>query len=387
MKRVHKHSESPTGLKVAPTIPSTFVARSSPHFMAALSEKEQNQRKTPVYKATTSSPNPPGKDSTLFRSPNLPMINVTMEEVEKRKRLSGSPQRQVLMSSSYSPSWARDGMTAIDKNENYTSTSSTTERPKMSGRKGASLLGETPLGKDLIFRSKISNTTSPPKKLDKAEEKEKLLMKYALLDNTMLNNDGKKQAKSLYFSGYNTCIDSASLPKGSMNSNWPARGRTQSLNFVPKIEARSIKDKTKNKIFASRTFPGGSRTDSVFTRDRAQSLNIVLQGGGSVTTKAVNERTRGLCEIMEEKRKQNSSPLSTGTAESNLQTDSVAKTNKLQDSLFVYPRLKVDNKLDNKLSPTRESDYTASFRKDSQGRNSFLTFPSLRAKSWTESQN
>lgn len=382
MKRMRKYSES-TGLKAVPTIPSTFVARSSPHFMAALSEKDQNQRKTSVYKATTSSPNPPRKHSTLFRSANLPMIHVTMEEVDERKRHSGSPQRKV--SSSYNPLWAHGGMKAIDTNEKNSSATNTTERLKMSGRKGASVLGETPLGRDLIFRRKISNTTSPPKKLDKAEEKERLLMKYALLESTLLNNDGKRPTKTTYFSKYN--IDSASLPKGNMNSNWTARGRTQSLNFVPKIEAASIKEKTKNKIFASRTFPGVSTTDNVFTRDRAQSLNIVLKGSGSVNTKAMNERTRGLCEIMEEKRKQNSSPLSSGTAKNNLQVDPVAKANKPQDSLFVYPQLRLDYKLNNKLSPTRESVYRAPFRKDSQGRNAFLAFPSLRAKSWTESQN
>ena len=382
MKRMREYSES-TGLKAVLTIPSTFAARSSPHFMAALCEKEQNQRKTSAYKGTTSSPNLERKHSTLFNSANLPVIHVTMEEVEERKLHSGSPQRMV--SSSYNPSWARGGMKAIDTNERYSSISDTTERPKMSERKGESVLGETPLGRDLIFRRKISNITSPAKKLDKAEEKEKLLMKYALLDNTLLNNDGKKQTKTTYFNGYN--IDSASLPKGNMNSNGTARGRTQSLNFVPKLEATSIKEKTKNKIFASRTFQGGSTTNNVFTRDRAQSLNIVLQGGGSIKTKAMNERRRGLGEIMEEKRKRNSSPLSTGTADSNLQADPVAKTNKLQDSLFVYPQLKVDSKLGNNLSPTRDSVNTAPFRKGSKDRNAFLTFPSLRAKSWTESQN
>lgn len=381
MKKMRKYSES-TGLKAVPSIPSTFVARSSPHFMAALNGKEQNQRKTSVYKATATSPNPLRKHSTLFRSANLPMIHVTMDEMEERKRHSGSPQRKV--SSSYDPPRARGGMNAIDSNEKYSSASNTTERPKMSVTKRASVLGETPLGRDLIFRRKISNTTSPPKKLDKAEEKEKLLMKYALLDNALLNNDGKKRTKTTYCSRSNT--DTASLPKGNLNSNWTARGRTQSLNFVPKIEAASIKEKTKNKIFTSRSFPGGSTTDNVFTRDRAQSLNIVLHGSGSVKTRALNERTRGLCEIVEEKRKQ-TSPVSTITTKSNLQAEPVVKTNRLQDSLFVYPQLKVDCKLDKKLSPTRESVYTAPFRKESQNKNAFLTFPSLRAKSRTESQN
>lgn len=99
----------------------------------------------------------------------------------------------------------------------------------------------------------------------------------------------------------------------------------------------------------------------------------------------MEERTRGLCEIMEEKRKQNTSPLSTGTAESNLQADPVAKTNKLQDSLFVYPQRKVDSKLGNRLSPTRDGVYTASFRKECKDRNAFLNFPTLRSKPWTES--
>ena len=373
---MRENSES-TGLKPFPSTPSTFAARSSPHFMAALCDKaEQSQRETSVYKATTSSPNPPRKQSTLFHSENLPVIHVTMEEVEERKRHSGLPQRKI--SPSYDPSWARGGMKDIDTNEWHSSTSNTTERPKMSERKGASVLGETPLGRDLIFRRQ----TSPTKTMDKAEEKEKLLRKYALFDNTLLNNGGKKQTKTAYFNRCN--IDSASLPKGNMNSTWPTRGRTQSLNFVPKLEALSIKEKTKNKIFASRTIPGGSTTNNVFTRDRAQSLNIVLQGSGSIKTKAMGERTRGLYGIMEEKRKQTSSPLSTGTAESNLQTDSVAKVNKLQDT---YPQVKVDSKLGNRLSPTRDSVHKAPFRKESKDRNAFLIFPSLRAKSWTESQN
>lgn len=374
MKRMRKYSGS-TDLKAVPT----FAARSSPHFMAALSGKEQNQRKTSVYKATTPSPNPPAKHSTY--STNLPMIHVTMEEVGERKRQSGSPQREV--SSSYDSPFARGGMKAIDTNGKYSSTSNTTERPKLSGRKGESVLGDTPLGRDLIFRRKISNTTSPPKKLDKAEEKEKLLMKYAVLESTLLNNDGKKRTKTTYLSGYN--IDS-SPPKVNMNSNWTSRGRTQSLNFVPKFGAAIVKEKPKNKTVAPRTFPVGSTKDNVFARDRAQSLNIVLQGSESVKKRAMNERTRGLREIMEEKRKQSISPLNSGTAESKLQAAPVIKTNKLQDSLFVYPQPKVDYKLD-KLSPARNSAYTAPFRKVSQDKNTLLTFPSLRAKSWKESQN
>ena len=377
MKRMRKYSSS-TGLKAVPT----FAARSSPHFMAALSGKEQNQRKKSVYKATTPSPNPPTKHSTLFHSANLPMIHVTMEEVGERKRQLGSPQSEV--SSSYDSPFARGGMKAIDTNGKYSSTSNTTERPKMSGRKGASVLGDTPLGRDLIFRSKISNTTSPPKKLDKAEEKEKLLMKYAVLDNNLLNNDGKKRTKTTYLNGYN--IDS-SPPKVNMNSNWTARGRTQSLNFVPKFEAAIVKEKPKNKTFAPRTFPVGSTKDNVFARDRAQSLNIVLKGSESVKKRAMNERTKGLREIMEEKRKQSISPLNTGTAESKLQVAPVIKTNKKQDSLFVHPQPKVDYKLDNKLSPARNSAYTAPFRNVSQDKNTLLTFPSLTAKSWKESQN
>lgn len=37
------------------------------------------------------------------------------------------------------------------------------------------LVGETPLGRDVLFRRKISNTTAP--KIDKSEEKERLLLK------------------------------------------------------------------------------------------------------------------------------------------------------------------------------------------------------------------
>ena len=297
MKKMRKYSES-TGLKAVPTTPTTFVARSSPHFMAALSGKTgQDQRKTSVYKTTATSPNPPRKHSSLFAT-NLPMIHVTMEEVEDRS--SGSSQRKI--SSSNGPSWARGGFNDIDKNEGYSSSSNTTDRQrKISSKKGPSVLGETPLGRDLIFRRKISNTTAPPKKVDKAEEKEKLLMKYSLLDNATLKNDGKKRMKSKYLSRYN--IETSSLPKRDMDNNWTARGRTQSLNFVPKSEISSFKTKATNKIFLSRTFPGETKTDNVFPRDRAQSLNLVLRGSGSVKTRDLNERQRGLFEIMEDKTK------------------------------------------------------------------------------------
>ncbi|KAL9985407.1 hypothetical protein ACROYT_G007812 [Oculina patagonica] len=378
MKKMRKYSAS-TGLKAVPSIPSTFVARSSPHFMAALSAKPgQDHRKTSVYKTFASSPNPPRKHSTILRT-NLPMIHVTMDGMEERSGNSGSPQRKV--SSSNGPHWARGGFNAVDKNEKFSSSSNATERQrKISVKKGASVLGETPLGRDLIFRRKISNTNTPPKKANKAEEKEKLLMKYSLLDNAKLNNDSKKRMKTTYFSRYN--IETSPLPKGNLDSNWTARGRTQSLNFVPKSEGTSIKEKTTDKIFTSRTFPGESTTHHVFARDRAQSLNLVLRGSGSGKTRALNERQRDLYEIMEEKRKQ-TPPAITVSAKSNLQAEPVVKTNQLQGSLFLYSQ-KEDYKLDNKLSPTRENVHTAPYRKDSQDRSAFLTFPSLRAKTWTD---
>lgn len=381
MKKMRKYSAS-TGLKAVPSIPSTFVARSSPHFMAALSAKPgQDQRKTSVYKTAVTSPNPSRKQSTFFQT-NLPMIHVTMEGVEERSVHPGSPQRKV--SSSNGSFWTRGGLNAVDKNEKFSSALNATERQrKISVKKGASVLGETPLGRDLIFRRKISNTTAPPKKVNKAEEKEKLLMKYSLLDNAKLNNDSKRRMKTTYFSRYN--IETTSQPKGNLDSNWTVRGRTQSLNFVPKDEVTSIKEKATNKIFTSRTFPGESMTDHVFARDRAQSLNLVLRGSGSGKTRTLNERQKELYEIMEEKRKQ-SPPAITVSAKSNLQSEPVVKTNQLQGSLFLYLQ-KEDYKLDNKISPTRDNVHTAPFRKDSQDRNAFLTFPSLRAKTWTESQH
>lgn len=88
MKKMRKYSGA-TGLKAVPNVPSTFVPRSSPHFVAALSGKEQDQqqRKTSVYKNHTASLGHPAKkhSTTIFRS-NLPMIQVTMEEAEDRSR-------------------------------------------------------------------------------------------------------------------------------------------------------------------------------------------------------------------------------------------------------------------------------------------------------------
>lgn len=390
MKKIRKYSAS-TGLKAVPTVPSTFVARSSPHFMAALSDKGQDhrQRKTSVYKTAATSPNPaPKKHSTLYRSQNLPMIHVTMEELEERSGHTVSPQRKI--SSSNGPLWARGGLNTTDTNEKYSTASNSpaTRQRKISSslKKRESVLGETPLGRDRIFLRKVSNTTAPPpKKVNEAEEKARLLMKYSL-NNTKLNNDGKNRMKNTYFSRYN--IETASVLKGNLNNNWMARGRTQSLNFVPKGEIAQIKTKTVDKIFTSRSFPGDPTTNNVFARDRAQSLNLVLRGSGSVKTKTLNERQGGLYEIMEEKRKQ-SPPAVTVAAESNLQAEPLAKlTNQLSlGSLFLYPAQKVDYNLDNKLTPTRDNVYSAPFRKDSQDRNAFLRFPNLRTKSGTESQN
>ena len=381
MKKMRKYSGS-TGLKVVPGVPSTFIARSSPHFMAALSGKPgQDPRKTSVYKMAVTSSNVPRKPSTIFQT-NLPMIHVTaMDEVEQRNAHSESPQRkfssQRKISSSYGPFWTRGGVSVFDKNEGHSSTSNTKERQrKISVKKGASVLGETPHGKDLIFRRKISSTATPAKKVNKAEEKEKLLTKYSLLENAKLNNDSKRRMRKTYFSRYD--IETSLLQKGHKDSNRTARDRAQSLNFVPKGEGTLNKEKTKNKIFTPRLFPGVPMTDNVFARDRAQSLNLVLRGSGSGKTRAMNDKKRGLYEITEVKQDL-SPPQSALSAESNLQVESVVKTNQLQGPLLLCPE-KDDYKLDNKLSPTRDNVHTAPSRKVSQDRNAFLTFPSLRAK-------
>lgn len=370
MKKMRKYSGA-TGLKTLPTVPSTFVARSSPHFMAALSGKTQDHipRKTSVYKNASTLPNVPKKHSTMFRS-HLPMIHVTtMEEVDERSEHALSPQRKV---SSNGPPWVR-GMNTIDTNERYStaSKSSTGRQRKISHTKQkASVLGETPLGRDLIFHRKISNTTAQTaNKVNEAEEKERLLTKYSL-NNVTLNNDGKKQRiKKTYFSRYN--IETAALVKGKLDSNWTGRGRTQSLNFVPKAEAVQIKANTTDKIFTPRVVQEESAND-IFGRDRAQSLNFVLRGTGSVRTSPSHDKHQRLREIVEINTQQ-SPPENIATADSSR-----------PGSLFLYPQ-KRDYNLDNKLSPTRDNVYTAApVRKDSQERNAFLTFPNLRAKTWTE---
>lgn len=172
MKKMRKYSGA-TGLKAVPNVPSTFVPRSSPHFVAALSGKEQDQqqRKTSVYKNHTAPLGHPAKkhSTTIFRS-NLPMIQVTMEEAEDRSRYV---QRKV--SSSTSHDWTRADQDSFETARSNTSISNAEQRQRKISVKERVLVGETPLGRDVLFRRKISNTTAP--KIDKSEEKERLLLK------------------------------------------------------------------------------------------------------------------------------------------------------------------------------------------------------------------
>ena len=394
MKKMRKYSGA-TGLKAVPNVPSTFVPRSSPHFVAALSGKgqDQQQRKTSVYKNHTAPlGHPAKKHSTIFRS-HLPMIQVTMEEAEDRSRFV---QRKV--SSSTSHDWTRAERDSFETTRSNTSASNVELRQRKISVKERVLVGETPLGRDVLFRRKISNTTAP--KIDKSEEKERLLLKYTTLNNVPLSSNSKSRMKNTYFSRYNVQTNAgksvnvfSSLSKGSgpreFDVNWKARGRTQSLNFVPKsTDSMQVKGRTTNEVFTPRTFQGDPINSNVFSRGRAQSLNFVSHGSessaGSVKTRVINDKSKLLYEIVEERGHRESS---TCVSENNiLQAKPFSKT----ATLFLQPhREEADNSFEfdheGKLTPSRgDKTVIKSSRKDSQDRNAFLTFPSLRAKSWTE---
>ena len=204
---MRKYGSGATEIKAVPNIPSTFVPKSSPHFVAALGGKGQDhpQRKTSIYRSAATA-TPPKKHSTVFRS-NLPIIQVTMEEVEEKSR---HVQKKVSLVSPLSTgsSWTRVGPSSSKTSERYRETASNpTEKQRKTSVKKRVLLGETPLGKDMLFRKKISNTAATPK-ITEAEEKERLLMKYTLLNNAPVSgHSNKKQLKSTYFSRYKIPTD------------------------------------------------------------------------------------------------------------------------------------------------------------------------------------
>lgn len=380
MKKMRKYSGA-TGVKTLPIVPSTFAARSSPHFMAALSGKTQDHasRKISSYKKSSASPYvPKKKSSALFIPSHLPMVHVTaMEEgVEDGSGKSASPRRKV--SSNGSP-WARGVKTDdLDEKHSVVSKSTAGRQRKISNTKPkASVLGETPLGRDLIFHRKISNTAAPAvMRVDKAEEKQRLLTKYAL-NNLTLNSDNRNRLiKNSYFSGYNV--------NGNLEANVPTRGRTQSLNFVSKGEQGKVN--AADKVFTSRVNQDESAS-SMFGRVRAQSLNIVPCGSESVRTRTSHNRNGGLREIVEMRGRK--SPIEDGAAlaaDSRLQVEVVTDTNQKPACLYRYPQRK-DSIEYSRPSVKRDNLHTAapSLRKVSQDRNAFLTFPDLRAKTWIES--
>ncbi|CAH3103863.1 unnamed protein product [Pocillopora meandrina] len=376
MKKMRKYSGA-TGLKTLPIVPSTFVARSSPHFMAALSGKTQDHapRKISTYKKSPASPYvSKKKSSAMFIPSHLPMIHVTaMEEVaEDRDGKSTSPQRKV--SSNGSP--CARGVKTTDTNEKHSvvSKSSTGRQRKISNTKPkASVLGETPLGRDLIFHRKISNTAAPTvMKVDEAEEKQRLLTKYALNNVTLYNDNRKRRIKNTYFSRYNV--------NGNLEANVPARRRTQSLNCVAKGDQGRVN--TADKFFTPRVIQDES-ANSIFGRVRAQSLNIVPCGSEPVRTRPSHNRNEGLREIVELKGQRSPIEDAAVTADSGLQVELVTDAN--QRPASQYPQRKDSNEY-NRLSVKRDYLHTAAapLRKDSQDRNTFLTFPDLRAKSWIE---
>lgn len=376
MKKMRKYSGS-TGLKAVPNIPTTFVPRGSPHFVAALSGKGQDYplRKTSVYKNDPYT-NQLKKHSTVCR-PNLPIIQVTMGEKEDRD--AWNVQRKV--SSSFAPTRVELGSLEISERSNTASQAN--EKQRKTSVKERIVVGETPLGKDVLFRRKISNTATP--KITKAEEKERLLMNYTPLNNETMNvgQYNKKQIKNLYFSRYNISMEVRktaevlpSLPKesktrGTILSDWIARGRTQSLNFDSgKAEARK------------KAFRGDPSADAN-SRDRAQSLNFEIRRNestaGSTKIRQPKDRKKGLRDITRELRKQNSPH---DTAETK---ESAIKVNGLPSSLLVpfSQSAIVVNTFEGKLSPVRDKQHIKPSRKESQDRNAFLTFPSLRGTSWT----
>lgn len=188
-------------MKAVPNIPTTFVPRGSPHFVAALSGRGQEYplRKTSVYKNALST-NQLKKHSTVCR-PNLPIIQVTMEEKEGRD--AWNVQRK--LSSSFAPTRVELG--SLEISERCNTASQANEKQRKTSVKERIVVGETPLGKDVLFRRKISNSATP--KITKAEEKERLLMKYTPLNNETMNvgQYNKKQIKNLYFSRYNISME------------------------------------------------------------------------------------------------------------------------------------------------------------------------------------
>ena len=382
-----------TGLRPVPNIPATFVPTSSPHFVAALRDRGQDYShgRASVYKGPTAA-HTTKKHSTIFQS-HLPVIQVTTEEIDGR---SDYVQRKE--SSSGSPAWTGAGLNREGDREGYNTASDETERQRKTSVKGRGVvLGETPLGKDVIFQRKISNTAAP--KVDEIEEKERLLMKYSPFNNVPLSGNSRNRMKNMYFSRYNTQTDAGksinagpSRSKGSraneLESNWNSRGRAQSLNFVPETEIAHIKDKTTNEVFTSKTFPGADPiTSNVYSRNRAQSLNFAIQASGGSAgygkTRSGKDKTTGLYEIIEEKGRKQSPTFLPGS--NNLQIESVVKTNNLSASLFLHPqKTAMRYTFEGNLSPARDNVGLTPTRKISQDRNAFLTFPTLRAKSWTE---
>ena len=395
MKKMRKYSGA-TGLKAVPNIPNTFVPRSSPHFVAALSGKghEQPQRKTSVYKNPTPALTQPAKKhSIIFRS-QLPMIQVTAEGAEDR---SWHVQRKV--SSSNSPLGTRAGLNSFDNNEGNASAPNATKRQRKTSVKGRGVvLGETPLGKDVLFRRKISNTAAP--KVDKAEEKERLLLKYTPLNNNAAQtNTCKRRMKNMYFSRHNIQTDSGksnnvfpSLSKRSggdeLDANCTARSRTQSLNFAPKSDVTHMKEKTTKEVLTSKTFPGDPGTSDVYSRSRTQSLNFVIQRSAessaeSAKTRAMKDKTKEFFEIIEEKSRKQNPTLE--LERNNLLFKPGVKTNHLSATLFLRPQKEVmDNVFDGLLTPTRDQVSMTPSRKVSHDRNAFLAFPYLRGNSWIE---
>lgn len=378
MKKRRKYSEA-TGLKAVPNIPTTFVPRGSPHFVAALNGRGQDYplQKTSVYQNAPST-NQLKKHSTVCR-PNLPMIQVTMEEKEGRD--AWNVQRKV--SSSFAPTRVELG--SLEISDRCNTASQATEKQRKTSVKERIVVGETPLGKDVLFRRKISNTVTP--KITKAEEKERLLMKYTPLNNETINvgQYNKKQIKNLYFSRYNISMEARkvaevlpSLSKesktsGIVLSDWIARGRTRSLNFDSgKAEA------------TKKAFRGDPSASDANSRDRAQSLNFEIRRcesiAGSTKIKQPMDRKKGLHDITREFRKQNSPH---DTAETK---ESLIKPNRLPPSLLVpfSQSAVMVNTFEGKLSPVRDKLDIKPSRKESQDKNAFLTFPSLRGTaSWT----
>ena len=291
------------------------------------------------------------------------------------------------MSSSTSYNWTSAGRGSFETTGSNTAASNAEQRQRKISVKERVLVGETPLGRDVIFRRKISNTTAP--KIDKGEEKERLLLKYTILNNVPPSGNSKSRMKNTYFSRYNVQKNVGksvkvlpSLSKGSrireFGANWTARGRTQSLDFVPKsTDTTQNKEITANgEVFMLKTFQGNSKNSDVFSRGRVQSLNFVPHGSGSsagsVRTRVINDKSKLLYEIVEERGHRE---IPTCVSENNnLQVKPFTKT----ATLFLQPhKEEADNSFDfdheGKLSTTRGDKLGIKpSRKDSQDRNAFL---------------